>query len=125
MRPILAAILLGISMAALGSPGGGGGGGGGGHGGGGSGGSGGAHAGGAMHGGGTHVSGGPHVGADAHLSAATQARHPSIGASLSSWWHHRHEHHGAGYGPTARESLCTDEQRRLVNCARERAPPER
>lgn len=128
MRPILAAILLAISMAALGSPGGGaggGGGGGGGHGGGGSGGSGGAHASGAAHGGGTHLSGGPHVGADAHLSAATQAPHTSIAAALHGWWHHRHEHTLYGYAANYREALCTDEERRLVNCARERAVPGR
>lgn len=123
MRPILAAILLGISTAALGSPaGGGGGGGGGGHGGGGSGG---AHALGAVHGGGTHLSGGPHLSADAHLSAATQAPHTSIAARLSGWWHHRHLHTGYGYVATDRETLCTDEQRRLVNCARVRAVAER
>lgn len=123
MRPILAAILLGISIAALGSPGGGGGGGGG-HGGGGSGG---AHASGAVHGGGSNAgsrsSGGPHLSAEAHPGAVTP--HPSIAAALRGWWHHRHGHTEHGYAATDRETLCTDEQRRLVNCRREDAARER
>jgi hypothetical protein len=116
MRPIVAAILLGISMAALGgSPGGGGGGGGGGgHGGGSSGGAGGGHASGSVHGGGTHIS------AEAHPGDATHAPSTSLAGSLRGWWHHRHESFAQSTKQWA--NPCTDEQRRAHKCDLERSP---
>jgi hypothetical protein len=121
MRPILAAILSGISMAALaGSPGGGGGGHGGGGGGGHGGGSSGGHASSSAHG------SGPRASASAHLSAAAHGAPANLTDSLRSWWHHRHqERTGYSNNATVREILCTDERRRLVNCDREQAVRER
>jgi len=115
MRRILAAILLGLSMAALaGSPGGSGGGGGG-HGGGSSGGSGGGHA------GGTHVSGGTSLSGGAHVSAAAQAPHTSLAGALRGWWHHRHE--SFAHNTTPWTNPCTEEQRRAQKCDVERTAP--